>query len=529
MRSGGLPRALVVTCLVGMTPVPIGCSAGSGEPTRLTVLASSELVDMRPVLDDLRRDTGIRLDLDYQGTVDASMAVDPADHRHDLAWLSTDHYLRLKLRTAGQAVEQPLGTSIMTSPVAIGIKPETAHRLRAGTPDHQISWADVADAAATGSLRFGMADPRHASSGLAALVGVATAAAGTGAALRPQDVTCDRLRGFFTGQRLSEGSAQGLADSFVREQDHLDALITYESQLLSLNGSGRLRSPLEIVYPRDGMVLSDYPLLLLAPAKRAMYDRVIDWLRSPAAQKKIMERTLRRPVDPTLPRSDHLREDVGNALYFPDDQRVIDRLLANYEASGRDQPARVIFLLDFSGSMRGRRIAELRATFAGLSGADDSSSGKFVRFSRGETLTVIRFGGHVLDEQSLTYGDEQDLDRLRGLVAAADFDGGTAIWSALDEAYQQLTRTMLDQPGRPVSIVLMTDGRNNAGIDLDTFIRRYQTRPATVRAVRTYAVRYGEADVQELDRAARVTHGRMVNATSRSLLTAVKETRGCSR
>ena len=38
-----------------------------------------------------------------------------------------------------------------------------------------------------------------------------------------------------------------------------------------------------------------------------------------------MERTLRRPIDPGVPRIDRLSEPVGNALYFPDDQKVVDR------------------------------------------------------------------------------------------------------------------------------------------------------------------------------------------------------------
>ncbi|NUK49585.1 VWA domain-containing protein [Streptomyces lunaelactis] len=525
-RSPG--QGLVALCLAWLLlGAGTACSTGDSEPVTLRVLASSELADMKPLLDDLHRDTGITLEMDYRGTVDASNALAPGKYRHDLAWLSSDRYFQLKLKEAGRHTEKPLATSIMRSPVVIGMKPATADRLRRGTPDGQISWADVADAAADGSLRFAMADPRHTNSGLAALVGVATAAAGTGGALRPQDVSCDRLRGFFTGHELTEDSSVRLADGFVRRQDGLDALITYESELLSLNGSGKLRTPLELVHPKDGMVLSDYPLLLLDPAKRAAYDRLVEWLKSEPVQKKIMERTLRRPVDPGVPRIPRLRASVGNALYFPDKQEVVDRLLADYGDPRRDAPARVIFLLDFSGSMRGERIAKLRATFDGLSGADDSRSGKFVRFYKGESLTVMRFGGRVLDERSLTYEGQRDLDRLRGFVASDDFGAGTAIWSTLDHAYAKAADIVRDRPEQAVSIVLMTDGENNAGMDLDAFISRYEARPRAARAVRTYTIRYGEADTEELDRAARATGGRMVDATAQSLLSAFKEIRGC--
>lgn len=67
----------------------------------------------------------------------------------------------------------------------------------------------------------------------------------------------------------------------------------------------------------------------------------------------------------------------------------------------------------------------------------------------------------------------------------------------------------------------MTDGENNAGMELDEFLRR----PAP--AVHTFAIRYGEADPVELTRAARATGGRMVDANATSPLDAFKEIRGC--
>ena len=79
-----------------------------------------------------------------------------------------------------------------------------------------------------------------------------------------------------------------LADQFAAHQGELDAMVNYESVLLSLNASGKLTEQLEIVYPRDGSIESDYPLLLLDPAKREAYDRAMAWLKTPATQEKIM-------------------------------------------------------------------------------------------------------------------------------------------------------------------------------------------------------------------------------------------------
>jgi Ca-activated chloride channel family protein len=73
----------------------------------------------------------------------------------------------------------------------------------------------------------------------------------------------------------------------------------------------------------------------------------------------------------------------------------------------------------------------------------------------------------------------------------------------------------------------MTDGLNNAGIGLDEFTHQYESLPPAAKAVHTYAIRFGEADRAELDRAARATGGRMIDATGTSLDQAFKETRGC--
>ncbi|ROO85072.1 Ca-activated chloride channel family protein [Actinocorallia herbida] len=502
-------------------------TACTGDPpaVRLRVLASPELTDMAPLLAGLRADTGIELVLDHRGTVEASRLLAAGGTGHDLAWLSDDRYLQLLLQEAADPPLYPLSAKTMTSPVVFGIRPEAAARLRREAGDPRLSWADLADGAAEGLVRFGMADPRSANSGLSALVGIATAAAGTGGALRPEDVACDRLRGLFSGQTLTAPTSDALVDAFVAGQDETDALIGYESTLLALNASGRLREPLEIVYPEDGIVLSEYPLLLLDPDRRAAYDEVVAWLKRPETQRRIMARTLRRPVVPEVERDARLRAEIGNALYFPGRAEVVERLLADHEAARA--PGQVVFVLDYSGSMRGARIKALRAAFAGLDGADTSPSGKFARFYRGERFILIRFGDGVRAERDVTLTGTAEAAAVHDFLGADEFSRTTAVWSALDHAYRRAAELRRADPARPTTVVLMTDGLSNAGIGFAEFVRRYRALPAETREVPTYAIRFGEADPAELRRAAETTGGRMVDATASSLEAAFKETRGC--
>ncbi|TWP48209.1 VWA domain-containing protein [Lentzea tibetensis] len=459
------------------------CTASTPEPVRLTVLASSELADLGPVLADLKRDTGVELAMEYKGTIEASGQAGG----YDLTWLSTNRFLELR------GGEPPLSATTMLSPVVLGVKPGKQLGERP-------TWADIADRAALGELRFGMADPRVSGGGLAALIGVATAAAGTGSALRTEDVSCDRIQGFLAGRAFDSPDVTG---EFVRRQSEVDAIVAHESEVLALNASGKLSQPLEVVYPRDGIVLSDYPLTLIRPDKRAAYDRVVGWVRSPGAQRSIMERTWRRPVDPALQRAEKLALPMGNALYFPDSQEVIDRLLAFYDRAGTGR--QVVFVLDYSTSMRGERVSRLREAFAALNGFD--------RFHVGETVTIVRFAGRVLEERSVTVSGRGDLDALLAVVASDDLQDHTAIWSAVDHALRLVRGE--------ATVVLMTDGENNAGLTANEFFRVGRGE------VPVYPIRFGEADPADLDRLAQASGGRLVDATAKSLLEAVREIRGC--
>ncbi|MFF8318486.1 substrate-binding domain-containing protein [Streptomyces bobili] len=524
--AAALGAGLVLALLATLTSA---CTRDGGEHITLRVLASPELADVEPLLGELEEDTGVELKLEYTATAELEGQPPAAGRKsaHALAWLASDRSFLLRLQDSAGGLVRPESTSIMRSPVVVGLTPGAARNLRGRAPGGRISWADLADAAADGTVRFGMADPRRSDTGRAALVGVATAAAGTGSALREEDVSCDRLRGFRSGQTLTAPGSRELTDAYAERPEAADALIAHEAELLSLNASGRLREPLEIVHPDDGMVLSDFPLLLLDPGEREAYGKVVDWLLRADTQRELMRRTHRRPVSQDVEPTAELRTSVGNALSFPDRLSIVRRLVDDYGDPVHTTGDQVVFLLDFSTSMRGERIAALRAAFAGLSGADRTSTGKFARFYRGERLTVVRFGGSVLQERTVTVRSDADLKSLDRIVAGGGFDDATALWSALDRGYRIATDAVRAAPERLVAIVLMTDGENNTGLSYAEFLRRHGRLGSAADAVPTFTVQFGEADAGALKRAAAATGGRMVDAGLSSLTDAFKEIRGC--
>ena len=232
-------------------------ACGTKELPTLTLMGGSELTDLKPILEDVAKTAGVKLSVQYTGTLDGTEQL-LGGAKPDLVWFASARYLQLQPGMQGRVVASE---KIMLSPVLLGVKTSDAKKWGwASTPP---SWKDIAARAASGELKYGMANPAASNSGLSALIGVAAAISGKGDAITAADVTSGELKGFFKGQALTAGSSGWLADAYVQDQARLGGLINYESVLLSLNAGGKLQEPLTLIYPTDGLITADYPLLLL--------------------------------------------------------------------------------------------------------------------------------------------------------------------------------------------------------------------------------------------------------------------------
>ncbi|MFF4317404.1 substrate-binding domain-containing protein [Streptomyces sp. NPDC001568] len=507
-----------------------GGPGGSGEskPTaykegRLRVLASSELTDMEPVLKAAKAATGVSVDFTWSGTLDAveQVASGKADGRYDAIWLSSNDYLRLRPEASAKLANE---TPVMSSPVAIGVKPQALARL--GWKPQEVTWSAVEEAVAAGKLTYGMTDPVRSNSGFSALVSVASGLSGAQAALTEEDVRTarPRLKGFFNGQKLTSGSSGWLVTAYAKRDD-VDALVNYESVLLSMND--RAKQPLTVIRPKDGVVTAHYPLTLLtsAPAGARESGRALtEYLRGAEAQKAITSGTLRRPVAAGVAPAAGLDPAVRRELPFPGSRAVADGLLASYENELR-RPSRTVYVLDTSGSMAEEdRIGRLKAALTDLTGTGSSGPGH--RFRDREEVTLLPFGDKV--KKVLTHvvepaGPGVSLDAIRGDVASLRPEGGTAVYGSLKAAYQHLGQGNADAF---TSIVLMTDGQSGDKVqDFDSF---YAGLPEGRKHTPVFAVLFGDSDRKELTHITELTGGRLFDATdgNGSLDGAFEEIRG---
>lgn len=104
--------------------------------------------------------------------------------------------------------------------------------------------------------------------------------------------------------------------------------------------------------------------------------------------------------------------------------------------------------------------------------------------------------------------------------------GGTAIFTALQTAYQQARIAKKSDANRFYSIVLMTDGLNQDGIKYEDFNAFYVKESDTIAGIRTFPILFGDANPDEMQNLANLTGGKMFDSRKSSLAQAFKQIRG---
>ena len=475
--------------------------------TTLSVIAGSELRDLEPILPDLEKATGVKLLVTYSGTLEGTERI-AGGEKFDLAWFSHGKYLALS--QPNKVFQQE---KLMLSPVVLGVKTSKAQAL--GWVGKPVSWKAIAAAASSGKFRFAMTNPAASNSGFTALMGLSEAF-GTGS-----DAL---LKDFFKGQTLTAGSSGYLSDAFVRDQSRLDGMVNYESVLLALNQGGKLGEKLTLIYPEEGVVTADYPLTLLDSSKKDAYLKVVDYFKKKDVQQRIVQTTLRRPVDSSVDTGSLFPKGIINELPFPRSSAQMDAILGRYLSSQR-RPAYAVFVLDVSGSMQGERLSALKDSLSRLAGADSSLTGQLSSFQTREKIALLTFSTGVNTPQFINIVSKADRNKVKAFADSLSAGGSTNIYGALEAAYNLVQADQTRFPDYNYSVVLMTDGENNAPLKLPDFQGFYGGLPPGAKGVRTFPILFGDGNKDEMGQIASTTGGKVFDG-QKSLQGAFKEIRG---
>lgn len=524
--------------VTGLPSVP-----AASEP--FTVLATSDLRDAQPLEEMARKATGIPLKFRFGGTMESTEAVQTGQANADGAWFANAKYLLSDPK--GQA-QVKLQEKIMLSPVVVGVNESQARTLGWDQPEvaAKVTWRTIAEAAQRGDLRYALSNPATSNQGFMALMGVVASTAGKSEALTASDVDRKAIAGFIKGYRLPGDNSTYLSERFIEQQGtRVNAFINYESWLLSLNQSGKLREKLTLIYPHEGVATADYPLMLLNDAKRAQYQKLVAYLKGDEAQAWLAKTTLRRPVNPEVARAQAGLFPQGSMLVelpFSTDRALADGLIDAYLNEFRT-PIASTFVLDVSGSMsREGRRQQLVDALQYIAGEDASLTGRIARLTDREKVWMLTFSEQVnrpaffqlpaskpgatgAQLQAASDARRKVLGDVRDYAESLQMSGGTALYDAVLVALRTMASERVKNPGYQYSVVAFTDGENNKGLSLAEFKTAYARLPEDVRAVPVFMVLFGEANEQALRELVQTTGGRLFDARKASLYSVFRDIR----
>ncbi|MFG6464555.1 substrate-binding domain-containing protein [Roseateles sp. DXS20W] len=535
-----LAAAALTACGKRDDPAPVQ-TAPAAPKTTLQVLATSDLKDIEPLAAQIEAATGVAVKFRFGGTMESTQEV-LSGSTADAAWFANAKYL---LSDAAGQGRVKLQEKIMLSPIAVGVSESDAARFGWNKPDAKLTWADITKAAKRGELRYALSNPATSNQGFMALLGVVAAAGGKGEALTAADVDRQAIADFLTGYKIVGDNSTYLAEQFARQQGtRANAFINYESWLLTLNASGKLREKLHLIYPFEGVSTADYPFMLLNDAKRADYLKVVEYLKGDAAQLWLARQTLRRPMKAELAAqvADLLpARGVQVELPFSPDRQLADGLIDAYLNEFR-KPIASTFVLDTSGSMQGQRREQLVEAIHYLAGADVSLTGRVAKLTNREKLWFLPFSDRprepVLFEipagtrvakgvapQADTDAKKAELQRVRDAADALRMNGGTALYDSVLAALNHMLEQRKLHPDYQYSVVAFTDGKNTVGRNLEAFKQAYEQLPEDVRGIPVFMVLYGDAAEGDLKQLVGITGGRVFDARKTPLYAVFKDIR----
>lgn len=493
------------------------------DTTKFNILASAENKDLQDIVLNYAKSQKYDVNIEYAGTLDIMNKINKGE-KYDAIWISNSIWSYM-IDSKVASLKNSKSTSI--TPVIFGIKKSKAEEL--GFVGKTIYTQDIVDAISQGKLKFTMANPTTTNSGASAYLGMLYTLAGnpevlTSDILNRQDVR-ENLKTFFYGLERSSGSEDFLEQSFLNGD--YEAVVSYESSIIKINKQleARGREPLYAIYPVDGVSICDNPIYYVDSKndnKKKIFDDIQAYLLSDEGQM-LLQKEGRRTwfgginsnVDKTIFNPDWGIDTTKyiTPVKYPSTAVIKEALLVYQE--GLRKPVHVVFCLDYSGSMYGEGITELRRAMNYI--LSDEATADLIQFSKDDKIDVIPFAEKIKGTWSTQDGtDTEDiLLKIRNTSPV----GGTALYTAATRGINILSSENTSKYN--VSVILMTDGYGNIG----SFSDLKNAYNKANRDIPIYSIMFGEASDKQLNEIAELTNGKVFDGKT-DLVEAFKEVRG---
>ncbi len=455
-------------------------------------------------------------------------------------------------------------TPFMLTPLVIAMPEPMAQAL--GWPDEALGWNDILGLARSqqgwgefghpewGAFRLGKTNPNFSTSGLSALIAQTYAAADKRDGLSAEDLRRPEVVQFGTDVETAVVHYGDTTLTFMNNWYRADqrgnpyaytsAAAVEEKSVIDYNTGnpdGVLqqgeqprppRVPLVAIYPEEGTLYSDNPLIVLDAEwvdadEKAAAARFVEFAQRPENQERVLEFGFRpgnpdvavtapvdraNGVDPTQPQT---------LLEVPSPEVTVAVLDA---WADQRKGARVTLVVDVSGSMGepasgdGPETKLDLAKSAAVSALDQFKDDDEVGL-RIFTNDIAPGGATFIDVVPLSrVGDVRE--RLAGEIRNLVPLNGTPLYDVTRTTYEELAGTY--DPARINAMVVLTDGRNDDGDgsddrqQLDALLAALTSgsEGASSRPVRVFPIAYGgDADLPTLRSIAEASSGAVYDAS----------------
>ena len=494
----------------------------------LRIVSGSENKELEPIIKKFAKKHKINISMDYLGSLDIMRMLQGSETDYDAVWPASSIWL--DLGDTQNKLKHTATTSI--SPVVFGIRQSLAEELGFVNRD-DVTIDDIMKAIESGKLKFAMTSATQSNSGASAYLGFLTALAGkqeqgfSGQELQDPNLQ-EKITTLLSGVNRSSGSSNWLVDLFVKSD--YDAMVNYEALIIQANKKleNAGKEPLYVVYPKDGLSISDSPLAYIDQGNKDKEDAFLkfqEYLLSDQVQGEI-ESTGKRSAFGTVRKNNHKvfnadwginLDQVLSPIRLPQAQTIMEAL--NLYQTQFKKPALTVYVLDYSGSMYGNGRDQMIKALEQVLVPENAKTNLLLGTAKDETY-IIGFNNDIV-AQEYASGNGDQLKRLYDEAAAIDANGGTSMYLAVSQALDLIYNEYGDRLNAYTpAIIVLSDGQANdsPGVMESTYQQYGMDIPI-------FSIMFGEAYEDELQSMADLSNGRIFDGRD-NLIEAFQSVKG---
>ncbi|MDO5649853.1 MAG: VWA domain-containing protein [Gallicola sp.] len=479
---------------------------GGGETLR--ILSGSENRELEGLIDSYAKEKNISIEMTYLGSIDIMRALQSETSDYDAVWPASSIWISMGDKS--HRVKHTESTTI--TPVVFGIRKSLAEEL--GFVGKEVSINDIMKPIQEGKLKFSMTSATQSNSGASAYLGFLSGFSGNPEVLNAEHLQKPELQSnienLLSGVERSSGSSEWLKTMFLA--GNYDAMVNYESLIITTNNEliKEGKEPLYVVYPYDGLSISDSPLGFIDQGNQKTEEIFLafqEFLTTEQSQDQMQKLGRRTGFQGVFKEN----EPVFNQDWGVDTKRILSPIktpsadtlmqaLNLYQTDFR-KPSLSIYCLDFSGSMSGEGEKQVKEAMDLLLNQDRAQE-VLLQANEKEVNHVIFFDDGILGQETAPDGSRENLKLLNEQIQSQEIGGGTNMYNAVNHGLEQLKQYDLSQ--YTPAIIILSDGASMN--DFDAFAKQYD---AFGKDIPVFSILFGEAEESQLKEIAEYTNARV--------------------